>query len=70
MTTITLSRCERSWRGHIAKDAVGCMLGFYVLRLKFDHHGQEQLDRDLVVAETTFTPSHEVSLDLHLEQGA
>lgn len=62
---ITLARCERPWRQQIAKDAVGCMLGFYVLS-QTAGVGEEGLSRENVVAETTFVPSHEVSLDITL----
>lgn len=58
--TITLARVDRGWRQQVAKDAVGCMLGFYVI------HGHE-IVRERVLSETTFVPSHEVSLTLTLE---
>lgn len=70
---ITLARCERAWRQQIAKDAVGCMLGFYVLGgaggAQVGQGGEEAanaISRENVVAETTFVPSHEVSLDVTL----
>jgi hypothetical protein len=71
---ITLARCERPWRQQIAKDAVGCMLGFYVLggvnqQAGGGQAGAEESNgilRELVVAETNFVPSHEVSLDVTL----
>lgn len=69
---ITLARCERPWRQQIAKDAVGCMLGFYVLGNAGPAAGQggntedTAISRENVVAETTFVPSHEVSLDVTL----
>jgi len=62
-TCVTLARCERQWRQQIAKDAVGCMLGFYIMKLQHDAHRNEVTSRELVVAETTFCPSHEVTLE-------
>eukprot|EP00746_Dinoflagellata_sp_MGD_P167497 gnl/MRDRNA2_/MRDRNA2_98175_c0_seq1.p1 gnl/MRDRNA2_/MRDRNA2_98175_c0~~gnl/MRDRNA2_/MRDRNA2_98175_c0_seq1.p1 ORF type:complete len:1012 (+),score=238.22 gnl/MRDRNA2_/MRDRNA2_98175_c0_seq1:86-3121(+) len=59
---VTLARCERPWRQQIAKDAVGCMLGFYIVQ---DLTG-EGISRESMVAETTFVPSHEVSIDVQL----
>jgi hypothetical protein len=59
---VTLARCERPWRQQIAKDAVGCMLGFYIVQ---DLTG-EGISRESMVDETTFVPSHEVSLDVQL----
>lgn len=56
---ITLGRIERSWRSQLAKDAVGCMLGLYIC------HGD--ITRDDVLAETTFVPGHEVSLETTLD---
>ncbi|CAD7934139.1 unnamed protein product [Amoebophrya sp. A25] len=67
--TIFLARCEKTWRQKIAKDAVGCMLGFYVMRLQFDQHKQIVISRDLVVYETTFAASHEIALDVPLPAG-
>ncbi len=57
---ITLARTDRSWRNNVAKDQVGCMLGFYVI------HG-EKIERECVKDETTFVANHEVSLSVTLE---
>eukprot|EP00397_Hematodinium_sp_SG-2012_P003773 GEMP01003781.1.p1 GENE.GEMP01003781.1~~GEMP01003781.1.p1 ORF type:complete len:1067 (+),score=262.00 GEMP01003781.1:138-3338(+) len=55
---ITLARPERRWSSMIAKDAVGCMIGFYVI------HGD--ISRDNVMVETTFVPTHEITLEASL----
>lgn len=56
---ITLGRIERGWRSQLAKDQVGCMLGLYIC------HGE--ISREFVLAETTFVPGHEVSLEATLD---
>jgi len=58
---ITLARSERRWASMIAKDAVGCMIGFYVI--------QGDISRDNVIVETTFVPTHEISYELSLSPG-
>jgi hypothetical protein len=56
---VTLGRIERPWRPQLAKDAVGCMLGLYIC--------QNEITRENVLAETTFVPGHEVSLEATLD---
>jgi hypothetical protein len=56
---VTLGRIERTWRPQLAKDAVGCMLGLYIC--------QNDITRENVLAETTFVPGHEVSLEATLD---
>jgi len=68
-TVLKMARCERQWRNEIAKDPVGCMLGFYVLKLTYDQHKKIIISRNEVVAETTFCPTHEVTMEMGFEAG-
>jgi len=61
---ITLARCEKPWRSQVAKDSVGCMMGLYVMQ------GGSDVSRENVIAETTFVPGTEVTLECTLERCA
>ena len=86
-----MARIEKQWRAQVVKDEVGCMMGFYVMRVMLDgsgggaaagadgadvdpaaaaaaaNTGKEIInvreDMGLVVAQATFSPTHELLLE-------
>ena len=57
---ISLSKTGSSWRALCRKDAVGCMVGFYVFLLTTNEHGNETMRP---IYESTFAPTEEVCTD-------
>lgn len=61
---ISLSKTGSSWRSQCRKDAVGCMVGFYVFIVSRSENGPESLRQ---IYESPFAPTEEVSTDIGFE---
>lgn len=57
---ISLSKTGSTWRALCRKDAVGCMVGFYVFLVTQNEHGAETMRP---IYESTFAPTEEVTTE-------